>query len=63
MRKKLRLLLLASTLFAVPAANAIDMNCISGNYYFFSSTRSWRCYYVNDGSQCLLCSAMITVEG
>ena len=63
MRKNLRMLLLALTVLAVPAANALDMACVPGNYYYFQTWGGWKCYYEPSGTGCVLCSAEIVVLG
>jgi hypothetical protein len=62
MRKKLRLLLLAVAFFVVPAANALDMNCVAGRWIYYPLW-GWHCTFMNDGGNCVTCAAEITVLG
>jgi len=62
MRKSLRMLLLALVLVVVPGANALQMDCVPGNFYFFPRW-GWQCYFEPTGTHCMLCSAVIVVEG
>lgn len=62
MRKNLRLLLLALTVLIVPAANAIDMQCFPGSFTY-TPRQGWVCAYDPAGTQCLVCYAVIVVEG
>jgi hypothetical protein len=62
MRKSLRMLLLALTVLAVPAANAIDLQCFPGQIVY-RPRYGWGCEFQTYGSQCLVCYAVIVVEG
>lgn len=63
MRKNLRMLLLALTVLVVPAANAIDMNCFPGEFKYDVRIRAWNCVFAVDDPHCLVCYAVVTVEG
>ena len=64
MRKSLRLLLLAIVLLVVPGANAREeIQCLPGEFGYVSVLREYRCLFNDHGTQCLLCSYVITVEG
>lgn len=60
--RKFRVLLLLLVFFAVPAANALDMNCVPGRWVY-SPLWGWHCTFVNDGTGCMICGAEITVLG
>jgi hypothetical protein len=62
MRKPLRMLLLALTVLFVPAVNALDMQCFPGTYVY-NQRIGWRCEFDPGGTQCLVCYAVIVVEG
>jgi len=62
MRKNLRSLLLALSILAVPAANAIDTQCFPGEF-FYHPRYGYRCEFNPSGTQCLVCYAVIVVEG
>jgi hypothetical protein len=62
MRKGLRLLLLALTVLLVPAANAIDIQCFPGTFVY-QPRAGWMCMFDPGGTQCLVCYAVIVVEG
>lgn len=64
MRKRLCLLLLAIALLVVPGANAREeIECLPGDFGYVSVLREYRCLFADQGTQCLLCSYVITVEG
>jgi hypothetical protein len=62
MRKSLRFLLLALAVLIVPAANAIDIQCFPGSFGW-SPRYGYRCEFDPGGTQCLVCYAVIVVEG
>jgi hypothetical protein len=61
-RKSLRALMLAVLLLVIPGANALQMDCVPGNWYYFPHW-GWKCYFLPDGGQCMICGATIVVEG
>jgi hypothetical protein len=61
MRQRLRVLLLTLTVLLVPAANAIDMHCFPG-VWKYSTRQGWYCE-VSVEPDCVLCFAVIVVEG
>ena len=63
MRKTLRFLLLAVALFAMSSANALDMQCFPAEFVYVPSINGWRCEFTTVGNQCLVCYAVIVVQG
>jgi hypothetical protein len=62
MRKYWRMLLVASTLLVVPASNALDIQCFTGEYVHYVNV-GWRCEFAPGGGGCLVCYAVITIPG
>lgn len=64
MRKYRRMLLLAllTLLFVVPNGNALDMSCFPGRYVHYVNN-TWGCELNDTASDCILCYAVITVQG
>jgi hypothetical protein len=56
------MLLLALTVLFVPAVNALDIHCFPGTYVY-NQRIGWRCEFDPGGTQCLVCYAVIVVEG
>jgi hypothetical protein len=62
MRKAVRFAVLVVAVLMMPAANAVDLNCVPGDYIYYPRW-GWKCTFMPMGTQCVICSAEITVEG